>query len=424
MMKTIVLLLVAIVLIEPLYTYAQAPDTLWTKSYGVQGRIAECWDAVGSPDGGILTAGTITDPGYLSRIYVIKIDSDGDTLWTATYAERTAGRAICATPDNGYVVTGYYVTSEVYPIIIKTDSSGNELWSYIYEDWGAAALRSCQPVGSDGYILSGFTYTSDALLVRINDSGDTLWSRIYGGSEAEKFWSARPTSNGGFIVAGWTESYGNGGSDFYIIKTDQNGDPLWERTYGYQDRNEEAREIMETPDGGFVFSGRRAATYDSYIYYFMKISSQGDSLWTFADSSETWPSILHSFTPAASGGYTAIGYKWNTIDVFRISNVGGLYWSTSFIDNSVVVGYGRSIIQSEDHGFFLCGNNGSDVWVKSPTCPNISPSTRTTPTPSMPIPLFRSRFRSRGTFHLRYTICWAAKYRFWPMVISMPVFMM
>jgi hypothetical protein len=246
---------------------------------------------------------------------------------------------------------------------MKIDSSGNEIWSNIHEDWGAAILRSCQPVGNDGYILSGFTYADDALLARINNSGDTLWSRIYGGSEADKFWSARPTSDGGFIVAGWTESFGNGGSDFYILKTDQNGDSIWTRTYGGQYRNEEAREIMETPDGGFVFSGKSAVSYDSYLYYFMKISSQGDSLWSFTDSAYVWPGILHSFTPAASGGYAAIGYALNTIDVFRISHVGGLYWSTSFLDDSVVVGYARSIIQSEDNGFFLCGNNGSDIWV-------------------------------------------------------------
>jgi hypothetical protein len=224
-------------------------------------------------------------------------------------------------------------------------------------------LRSIHPVGNDGYILSGFTYADDALLVRIDGSGDTLWSRIYGGSEPEKFWSARPTSDGGFIVAGWTESFGNGMADFYIIKTDQSGDPVWERTYGYQNRNEEAREIMETPDGGFAFSGRRAVPIDSYLYYFMKISSQGDSLWAFADSSETWPAILHSFTLAASGGFAAIGYALNTIEVFRISNVGGLYWSKIFMNDPVVAGYGRSIIQSEDHGFFLCGNNSSDIWV-------------------------------------------------------------
>ena len=67
---------------------AQAPDTLWTRTYGIADRVSECWDVVGMPDGGLAMVGTIAEPGYLSRLYVVRINSEGDTLWTGKYADR------------------------------------------------------------------------------------------------------------------------------------------------------------------------------------------------------------------------------------------------------------------------------------------------------------------------------------------------
>lgn len=356
-----ILVFATFVFILTSFAYAQAPDTLWTRTYGQPDRIAECWGAVATPDGGLITAGTITDPGYLSRLYLVKINPDGDTLWTATYSERTAGRAICASQDGGFLAAAYYVTSEVYPYLVKVDSLGNEIWSNIYESWGAAILRSCKPVGEDGYILAGFTYTENALLVRIDSTGDVMWYRYFGGSDADKAWSAIPTSDGGFVMAGWTESFGNGGSDFYIVKTDLNGDSVWTRTYGDW-RNQEAREIMEISDGGYVLSGR-SVMGDSYLYCLMKINSQGDSLWTFADTAFSAPGILHSFTQNEYGQYVAVGYTYDTIDLYKITGHGALAWSRSFVDDTVITHYAHAIVPSGDGGFYACGYDYNKIWV-------------------------------------------------------------
>ncbi|UCC79269.1 MAG: hypothetical protein JSW64_13485 [Candidatus Zixiibacteriota bacterium] len=231
-MKRLVLFIVAVLFILPVIVQAQAPDTLWTRTYGYSDQIDNCWEAIGTPDGGLAIVGTSTQQGYRSWLYVVRIDSDGDTLWTRTYADGSGGMAICTAPDNGFFISGIIVTTDPYPYILRIDSSGYEVWSNIYTAWPNAGLRSCQPVGNDGYILAGYTSTGDMMMVRVDPSGDTLWSKAYGGSQAERAWSVRSTSDGGFIVAGWTESFGNGGSDFYIIKTDQNGIGVENTTVG------------------------------------------------------------------------------------------------------------------------------------------------------------------------------------------------
>ncbi|MEO0263611.1 MAG: hypothetical protein ABIM62_07835, partial [candidate division WOR-3 bacterium] len=66
--------------------------------------------------------------------------------------------------------------------------------------------------------------------------------------------SIQNTSDGGYIVAGWTKSFGAGKGDFYIIKLDQNGNKVWEKTYGGSS-DDWAKSIQNTSDGGYIVAG-------------------------------------------------------------------------------------------------------------------------------------------------------------------------
>ena len=109
--------------------------------------------------------------------------------------------------------------------------------------------------------------------------GDTLWTRTYGGGGDDYGQSVRQTDDGGFIIAGRTTSFGAGGWDVYLIKTDADGDTLWTRTYGnyYQERG---RSVRQTLDGGYIIAGRTnslgAGNRDAYL---IKTDSDGNELW-------------------------------------------------------------------------------------------------------------------------------------------------
>jgi len=277
-------------------------------------------------------------------------------------------------PDNGFVMAGYINENpNEFPFIMKFDSSGNSIWSNNYYPSGNATLRSIKPVGTDGYILTGFKvnniYPDDedsVLIFRIDSDGDYLWSRVYGGNNDERAWSVEPTSDGGFVVVGWTGSFGNGASDFYIIKTDADGDSVWTRTFG-SEWSDEGRDILETADGGYVFAGKRAIGQSQAQHHLMKINSQGDSIWAHSYFDNGAYTITHSITHTSDGGYALIGYcPYNPttryIYIIKTDAEGDSLWSKRFI-NQPLNYYARVIIQSQDGSYFLCGNNLEDIWV-------------------------------------------------------------
>ena len=80
----------------------------------------------------------------------------------------------------------------------------------------------------------------------------------------------------GYIMAGYTKSFGAGGSDIWLIKTDINGDTIWTRTYG-DSGNEYAYSVINTIDSGYVAVGTRNSGKDVWL---LKINRNGDTLWT------------------------------------------------------------------------------------------------------------------------------------------------
>jgi hypothetical protein len=76
-----------------------------------------------------------------------------------------------------------------------------------------------------GYIVLGYygwfsPESSDVWLIGLNDLGDTAWTRTYGGAGQEPAFGLRRVSDGGLVITGWTSSFGAGGADVYLIKTD------------------------------------------------------------------------------------------------------------------------------------------------------------------------------------------------------------
>ena len=95
---------------------------------------------------------------------------------------------------------------------------------------------SVQQTKDEGYIITGFRFIwcwfSDVWLVKTNAAGDTLWTKTFGGSISDHGKSIQQTKDEGYIIAGETFSFGAGGVDVWLIKTNAAGDTLWTKTYG------------------------------------------------------------------------------------------------------------------------------------------------------------------------------------------------
>ena len=119
----------------------------------------------------------------------------------------------------------YY--SDVY--LVKTDEGGNELW---YQTFGESSkfdiAYSVQQTVDGCYIIGGVTYqnildSADVYLVKTDANGNEIWQQTYGGTNTDFCHSVQQTSDGGYILAGYTESYGAGYSDVYLIRLGSEG---------------------------------------------------------------------------------------------------------------------------------------------------------------------------------------------------------
>ncbi len=201
-------------------------EILWTRIYGGgSGHSVQQTDddGDGNKDDGYVIAGTYGDADY--DVYLIKTDSLGDTLWTRTYGGGS-GHSVQQTADGGYVIAG---GTNNRVCLIKTDSLGDTLWTRTYGGGSGYSVQQTDDDGDgnkdDGYVIAG-TYGDadyDVYLIKTNSSGDTLWTRTYGGEQWDGGYSVQQTTDGGYIITGVTCSFGAGGEDFYLIKTNPEG---------------------------------------------------------------------------------------------------------------------------------------------------------------------------------------------------------
>jgi len=146
-----------------------------------------------------------------------------------------------------------------------------------------------------GYILVGKTSqfgsgNTDVYLIKTDINGDTLWTKTYGGVRSDVGFSVQQTTDGGYIIVGMTNSFGAGilgRLDVYLIKTDNNGDTLWTKTYGGIDTDyafsgidtDYAFSVQQTTDSGYIVAGFMGS-FGLNDFYLIKTNNIGDTLWT------------------------------------------------------------------------------------------------------------------------------------------------
>lgn len=293
-------------------------DTLWTRVYG-WAREEIAWDVCPTFDGGyIVTGHTSSTTTETSSIWLMKIDSTGDTLWTRIYGGPSWEKSFCVrqTADSGYVVIGRtdsFGAGNYDVWVLRTDSFGDTLWARTYGGSAREDGYGVQQTSDGGFIFTGDTYSfgsggSDVWLVKTDANGDTSWTRTFGGTSSDGGNSVQQTSDGGYIVAGNTFSYGAGSADNYLIKTDSNGNMVWSQTYGGS-LAEMDQEAWQTMDGGYIIGGRT----ESYgagekDFYVVKTDANGDTSWTRTYGGYNYD-YCFSIKQVADGGYIAFGYS-------------------------------------------------------------------------------------------------------------------
>lgn len=287
-----------------------------------------------------------------------------------------AGDSICQTTDGGFIIIGETTSQgagdrDIW--VIKTDSNGEIEWEKTFGgenyDRGKCGLQT----NDGGFIIVGYTDSyglggTDMWLIKTDADGDIEWENTFGGEANEEGVCVQQTVDGGFIVAGQTTSYGNGRADAWIVKTDINGGFLWEKTFG-DEFTDIAEWIVQANDGGYIFTG----AYNLHNEGAFKIKSVGD-LWLVKideDGNKVWEQLFnggkynlgHAVEQTNDGGYIITG--WTNAGYFSGGDAwliktdanGNMEWEKPF-GKSLFIECAIGLDKTDDGGFIMTGCKG------------------------------------------------------------------
>ncbi len=318
-------------------------------------------------DGGLITCGYSTSfsnsPDLLDEVYVVKTDVDGDTLWTNSYGSdefRLYGYSIIETDGGDYVITGYTEDTtnleEQDVILLKIDNQGNPLWDKTYGGLGNDLGHCVIETAEGGYAIVGETESfgnggRDIYLIKTNENGDTLWTKTYGDLYRDNAYSIVETSDNGFAIAGYIRSDGGDIKEAYLIKTDVNGVEEWATSFGQSEYVAGASVILANESGFMV------TAYLDFSVYLIKVDENGTQDWA-KEMTNMSINFGNSLTYTADGGIAIAGSFEGDAKLIKTDEDGNILWTKTyggvFYDDRAY-----SICALDDGGLALTGYNRS-----------------------------------------------------------------
>ena len=297
-------------------TNRNPPATEWNKTYGGSSDDVGSF-AIQTNEGGYAFVGATSSIGAGgSDIWLVKTDSEGKMEWNRTYGgtnDEQYGHLI-QTEDGGYVIVGRtnsFGAGDWDAWLFKTDALGNMQWNKTYggprSDGGHRIIQT----SDGGYAISGtanyYGGCGDFWLIKTDSVGNLEWEKTYGGPRDERGEQLVQSTDGGYAIVGYTYALGDPSSwDFWLVKTDVLGNLEWSKTYGGPD-SDWAFGIVETIDGGYAIAGQtHSFGAGGYDFWLVKTDSSGNMQWnkTFGGS---WHDFGHGLIQTQDGGYALVG---------------------------------------------------------------------------------------------------------------------
>ncbi len=225
--------------------------------------------------------------------------------------------------------------SDIY--LIGVDGLGEMLWSATIGDIGVEQARDMRITASGGLAIVGFKEVGgggyDGLLVLTDDQGQVLWQRTYGGPDWDLFHQVRVLPDGGTLIAGQTFNGPAPGGHAWMVRTDAEGEIVWERTFGGSGEHE-ARTAHVLPDGGFVLAGSfitEAGHRDGFV---ARYDGNAALLWFETYGGDSLD-VIHDILPTEDGGFSFVGTtrshsQFHEAWHVRLDADGGVLWSRNW----------------------------------------------------------------------------------------------
>jgi hypothetical protein len=342
------------------------PNSIWSKIYG-NGKALSVQQ---TSDEGYILAGTTWEEAFL-----IKTDGNGSKEWETYYGGEYEDGAygVIECGDGGYISTGWdqYILKDglMQTFLFKTDEDGNELWYKTFRrndrkgsSWGMSVIEV-----SDGYVILaildyyGSTETPATWLIKTDENGNELWNRTY---LDDIGYSLIQSNDGGFVITG------NGA---WLLKTDSEGNELWNYRYGRY-VYEKGEDVIQTDDGGYIIAGSYTPAYETWhdvcLY---KTDGLGNLEW-IRHYGGTDQDSGYSIAKTDDGGYVIVGIRHSGLPDFtgwilKTDGNGNKLWD-KVIEGSRI----SDVIKSNDGNYVVAGAKGGAWLAKIEDFENNMPS--------------------------------------------------
>ena len=195
------------------------------------------------------------------------------------------GKKIEISGNDRYIIVGSTKAidnwSDMWVIMVEQD--GEKIWEKFFGgphiDWGEAI---CSATTNFFYIV-GTTYSfgngnGDVWIVKMDINGNKIWDKTFGGA----LWDGAEdccSEDGNCVIAGWTASFAQGKQDAYIIKVSNNGELIWEKSFGGE-MDDFANAVCATKDNGYIVVGAKELKQNKEKnVWILKITGNGKKVW-------------------------------------------------------------------------------------------------------------------------------------------------
>ncbi|MDO8971821.1 MAG: T9SS type A sorting domain-containing protein, partial [Saprospiraceae bacterium] len=231
------------------------------------------------------TDGDISTSLGFSDFWLIKISNTGMLLWERSYGGSSSETpyVIKQTSDGGFVIAGETLSNDGDVSgnngnndcwVLKIDALGDVEWQNALGGLGIDFFNDIVQTTDGGYAAIGGTSSGDngdvtghhggfdVWVVKLDQSGELLWQKTFGGSNSDWGRVITQTSDNGLLIGADTRStdgdlsHHTGESiDWWILKLNPSGDMQWNKILGGGNRDV-CRSLQQTTDGGFILAGQ------------------------------------------------------------------------------------------------------------------------------------------------------------------------
>jgi hypothetical protein len=190
--------------------------------------------------------------------------------------------------DNGFALTGYLQDSTIHSYLIKLDSNGDSVWTKYFRNSPPESVEMVIECYDHGFMLAGGAYKSDSLIdsdtyiIKTDQNGDTVWTRTYSRFQINNYEIAKgikQISDSIYFISGYSWNPSNNSYDVFLIKLNDAGDTIWTKLIG--DSLENTSEcIQQINDSSVIICGLTYVPGNIYDAYLAKLNFDGDTIWT------------------------------------------------------------------------------------------------------------------------------------------------